>query len=412
MSALLPQVEVGDAEAAARAERFPAGARITFADLEEAGGEAALDRLRDAEPVSWLPALGGWLVTGHAAAREALSPRTATTVEAEPNLVRASLGRMMLTSDAGEHTRMRAPFEPPFRMRESTSAFGDAIAEVAETLVRAIAPAGRCELGADFAAPFAIRMAGRILGLSLGDVGRIDGFYTAFAGAMTYDGDPEPQRRADAARDELDAILHAEIARSRERADASVTSQVANAGGAGLTDAEIAAQLRVIMFGAIETIQGAVMNTMLLLLRDPDQLARARSEPGQLGGAVDEALRLIPPVAFIERWTRAPVRIGAVDLGPGEFVGVSVIAANRDPQVFADPARFDAGRANARHALSFSFGEHHCLGAHLARIETATAVARLLADLPELRLVAAAEPAGFAFRRPGSLRLAWAATPS
>jgi cytochrome P450 len=412
MTTLLPQVEIDATEGAARAERFPAGAAITFADLEEAGGEPALDRLREAEPVSWLPALGGWLVTGHAAARQALSPRTATTVEAQPNLVRASLGRMMLTSDAAEHTRLRAPFEPPFRMRESTAASGDAIAETAGALVGAIAGAGECELGAQFAAPFAIGMAGRILGLSLGDVGRIDGFYTDFAGAMTYDGDPEPQRRADAARDELDAILHAEIARCRERADDSVTSQVANAANADLTDAEIAAQLRVIMFGAIETIQGAVMNTTLLLLRDPGQLARVRRDPALIGGAVDEALRLIPPVAFIERWTRAPMRIGGVDLGPGEFVGVSVIAANRDPAVFTDPERFDSSRSNARHALSFSFGEHHCLGAHLARIETVTAVGRLLAELPDLRLVSAQEPAGFAFRRPASLRLAWSATPS
>jgi cytochrome P450 len=412
VTTLLPQVEVDAAVADARARRFPAGAQMGFGDLEDAGGEAALDTLRDAEPVSWLPALGGWLVTGHAAAREALSPRTATTVEAEPNLVRASLGRMMLTADAAEHTRMRAPFEPPFRMRESTAAFGAAIGETADALVEAIAAAGECELGAAFAAPFAIRMAGRILGLSLGDAARIDGLYTAFAGAMTYDGDPEPQRRADAARDELDAILQAEIARSRERADTSVTSQVANAPAAALTDSEIAAQLRVIMFGAIETIQGAVMNTMLLLLRNPGELARVRSsDPGLLGAAVDEALRLIPPVAFIERWTRAPVRIGAVDLGPGEFVGVSVIAANRDPAVFPDPARFDVGRPNARHALSFSFGEHHCLGAHLARIETTTAVSRLLA-LPQLRLVTAVEPAGFAFRRPKSLQLAWAPTPS
>ncbi len=407
MATLMQQAEVDEAAAAERQARFPAGAAIGFADLEEAGGEAALDRLRAAEPVSWLPALGGWLVTGHAAGRDALSPRTATTVEVEQNLVRASLGLMMLTSDAGEHRRMREPFEPPFRMRESTEAFGAAIAETADHLVAAIAPDGECELGAAFAAPFAIRMAGRILGLSLGDVRRIDGFYTAFAGAMSYDGDPEPQRRADAARDELNTILHAEIVRSRERADASVTSQVANAPGGSLGDAEIADQLRVIMFGAIETIQGAVMNTLLLLLRNPDQLGLVRAEPALLGAAVDEALRLIPPVAFIERWTRAPVQIGPVALGTGEFVGVSVLAANRDPAVFADPLRFDVRRQNARHALSFSFGEHHCLGAHLARIETTAAVARLLDGLPELELGAVDEPAGFAFRRPQRLSLTW-----
>jgi cytochrome P450 len=412
MATLLPQVEVDAAEDAARRERFPAGAAIEFADLEAAGGELVLDRLREAEPVSWLPALGGWLVTGHAAARTALSPRTATTVEAEPNLVRASLGRMMLTSDGAEHTRMRAPFERPFRMRDSGDLFGTAIAEAAAGLAEAIAPAGECELGHDFAAPFAIRMAGRILGLSLGDVARIDGFYTAFAGAMSYDGNPEPQRLADAARAELDGILHAELRRSREGAEASVTGRVANDPEAALDDAEIAAQLRVIMFGAIETIQGSVMNTVLLLLRNPDQLARVRADAGLLGGAVDEALRLIPPVAFMERWTRAPVQIGDVALGVGEFVGVSVIAANRDPAVFANPLGFDVRRENARHALSFSFGEHHCLGAHLARSETVTAVGRLLQALPDMRLTAVEEPAGFAFRRPKTLRLAWTATPS
>jgi cytochrome P450 len=150
------------------------------------------------------------------------------------------------------------------------------------------------------------------------------------------------------------------------------------------------------------------MNTMLLLLRDPDALAAARADRAVLARAVDEALRMIPPVAFIERWTRAPLEIGGVAIGPGEFVGVSVIAANRDPAVFADPLRFDVARRNARHALSFSFGEHHCVGAHLARLETVTAVGQLLAALPGAELVEVDEPSGFAFRRPQRLRLAWA----
>ena len=85
-----------------------------------------------------------------------------------------------------------------------------------------------------------------------------------------------------------------------------------------------------------------------------------------------------------------------------------MIAANRDPAVFADPLRFDPGRSNARHALSFSFGEHHCLGAHLARLETVTAVGRLLDARPAIELVEVDEPNGFAFRRPQRMRLAWA----
>ena len=80
---MLQQVELTASEDASQRERFPVGAVLEFADLEDAGREAALDRLREAEPVSWVPALGGWLVTGHAEARQLLSPRCGTTVEAE-----------------------------------------------------------------------------------------------------------------------------------------------------------------------------------------------------------------------------------------------------------------------------------------------------------------------------------------
>jgi len=404
---MLRQVEITPEEDEARRERFPVGAAIGFADLEEAGREAALDRLRSVEPVSWVPALGGWLVTGHAEARKMLSPRAGMTVEAEENLVRASLGRMMLTTDGDEHARLRAPFERPFRMREVGELFAAAITAEADGLLDGLVTGGHCEIGEAFAAPFAVRMTGRVLGLSLDDVTRIDGFYSAFAGAMVYDGNPEPQRLADAARDELNAILHADLARCRRAPDASITSEVSNDADQGVTDDEAVAQLRVIMFGGIETIQAAIMNTLVLLLRDPPQLEAVRADRGVLANAIEESLRLIPPVAFIERWTSGPTTIGRVELGRGEFVGASVLAANRDPLFFADPLRYDVHRENARRHLSFSFGEHFCLGAPLARLEIVEALARVLDRLPGLRLVARDEPAGFAFRRPARLELAW-----
>ena len=98
--------------------------------------------------------------------------------------------------------------------------------------------------------------------------------------------------------------------------------------------------------------------------------------------------------------------LAGVEIDAGEFIGVSVLAANRDPDMFEHPLDYDITRENARRHLSFSFGEHFCLGAHLARIELRSALERVLA-LPGLRLVAADEPAGFAFRRPAALRLAW-----
>ena len=403
---LVPQVDLTEAEEAERRGRFPAGAAIEFADLEEQGRAEALDRLREREPVSWVPALGGWLVTSYPLSRNVLARTGDFGVWAEPNLVRASLGVMMLTSDPPEHERLRSPFDEPFRMRSVRERFEERVASRVEQLLQSLAPTGSCELGADFAVPFAIGVAGDILGLSLDDVPKIQGFYEAFAGAMTYDGDPEPQRRADAARAAFNEILLAELARVRREPDRSITSAVVNGEPTDLDDDAIVAQLRVILFGAIETVESMVMNAVMLLLQHPEQLAEVRQGPSLVANAVEEGMRLIPPVAFIERWTSRPATLGDVELGRGEFVGVSTLAANRDPGIFEDPLRFDIRRENARHHLAFSFGLHHCLGFNMARLQGPLAVQGIL-RLPGLELVEAPEPRGFAFRRPAELRLRW-----
>jgi cytochrome P450 len=405
--ALVPQLDVDETEQFTRRERFPLGAAIEFADLDEQARVATLDRLRAAEPVSWVPVLGGWLVTDYAFARDVLGRRADFTVWAEPNLVRASLGVMMLTRDPPEHDRERQPFDEPFRMRSVRERFEEPVSARVDALLRELEPHAEGELFHDFAAPFAIGVAGDILGLSLDEVPRIQGFYEAFAGAMVYDGDPAPQRRADGARSELSAILLDELERVRAAPDESITSAVANHPELKLTDDEIVAQLRVILFGAIETVESMVLNAVLLLLLHPGEREAVRVEPELLGNAVEEAMRLIPPVAFIERWTSEATTLGDVDLGRGEFIGISTVAAGRDPSVFPAPERFDVRRENARHHLAFSFGVHHCLGFNMARLQGTIAVQRLFDRLRDLELVDAPEPHGFAFRRPAELHVRW-----
>lgn len=386
---MLDQVVVSESEDAQRRQAFPAGAAVTLADLESAGREHVLDDLREREPVTWLPALGGWLVTAREPARQILLPKSGATVEAEQNMVRASLGRMMLTVDGEEHERYRQPFEVPFRAREAERLFAESIRAYARDLIARID--GHVELTHAFAAPFAVGVAAQVIGLPLDDVQRIDSFYSAFAAAMEYTGDPEPLQRAEAARAELTALLLEGLGRSKvvEASD--------------LTPEEVAAQLRVVMFGAIETIQASVLTTLMLLLEHPDAMAQVRADRSLLAGAVDEAIRWMPPVAFMERWTRAPVTLAGVEIGEREFVGISVIAANRDPSVFEDPLRYDIHRSNSRHGLSFSSGEHHCLGVHLARMQTVIALEEMLDAWPSIDLVSVTAPSGFAFRRPADM---------
>lgn len=390
---MLDQVVVSESEDAQRRQVFPAGAAVTLDDLEQAGREHVLDELREREPVTWLPALGGWLITAREPARQILLPKSGATVEAEQNMVRASLGRMMLTVDGEEHERYRQPFEVPFRARESERLFAESIRAYARELVagidRAALSTSGVELTEAFAAPFAVGVAAQVIGLPLDDVRKIDSFYSAFAAAMEYTGDPEPLKRAESARAELTALL------------LEGRSQVVEA--SDLTPEEVAAQLRVVMFGAIETIQASVLTTLMLLIQHPDSMAQVRADRSLLAGAVDEAIRWMPPVAFMERWTREPVTLAGVEIGEREFVGVSVIAANRDPSVFEDPLRFDIHRSNARHGLSFSSGEHHCLGVHLARMQTVIALEEMLDAWPSIDLVSVTPPSGFAFRRPADM---------
>ena len=386
---MLDQVVVSEREDVQRRQAFPAGAAVTLADLEDAGREHVLDELREREPVTWLPALRGWLVTAREPARQILLPKSGATVEAEQNMVRASLGRMMLTVDGVEHERYRQPFEAPFRAREVEREFGAPIREFARELIGRIGE--ETELTEAFAAPFAVGVAAQVIGLPLDDVPRIDGFYAVFAGAMEYTGDPEPLAQADVARAELTALLIEGLARSKVVEESDLTPE------------QVAAQLRVVMFGAIETIQASVLTTLMLLIQHPEAMAEVRADRALLAGAVDEAIRWMPPVAFTERWTREPVTLAGVEIREREFVGVSVIAANRDPSVFPDPLRYDIHRANARHGLSFSSGEHHCLGVHLARMQTVIALEEMLDAWPSIDLVSVTPPSGFAFRRPADM---------
>ena len=186
-------------------------------------------------------------------------------------------------------------------------------------------------------------------------------------------------------------------------------SVLASAADGGLGASEVVSNAAVLMFGGIETTEGMICNAMLHLLSHPGQARQVMAEPGLAENAIEESLRLEPAAAVVDRYATADVRIGAAAIRRGDLVTVSLAGANRDPAFFADPDTFDVRRANARHNLAFARGPHFCIGAHLARLETRTAVLELLDRLPGLRLDPARrpEPRGVVFRKPPELQVAW-----
>ncbi|QRO00798.1 cytochrome P450 [Archangium violaceum] len=139
------------------------------------------------------------------------------------------------------------------------------------------------------------------------------------------------------------------------------------------------------MIGAgFVTSTNQLTNTVLALLNHPEQLRELRADPGLLRGAIEESLRHEPAILSINRLCVEDTELGGTRIPKGRFVHAMTAAANRDPEVFPDPDRFDITRAPNRH-MTFGVGAHYCPGASLVRIEVEEALRSLL-TLPRWEL--------------------------
>ena len=187
---------------------------------------------------------------------------------------------------------------------------------------------------------------------------------------------------------EFEAWLDAHLAKLRRESGDDLMSQLVRVQeeGVGLDDAELKATAGLVLAAGFETTVNLLGNGIALLTQHPDQLQRLRDEPSLWPNAVDEVLRIDPPVLLTGRLCRADTVVHGVPVKKGEVVTTLLAGANRDPEVFADPALFDVARANARDHVSFSAGRHYCLGAALARMEGEIGLRTLLERFPDLAL--------------------------
>jgi cytochrome P450 len=146
---------------------------------------------------------------------------------------------------------------------------------------------------------------------------------------------------------------------------------------------------------------------VLALLDHPDELARLRAEPALVPSAVEETLRYDPPVQGLPRMTTTDVEMGGEKIPKGARVMLMIGAANRDPERWPDPDRFDVARDTTGH-LGFGFGIHFCLGSHLARLESRIGLEAIVTRLANLRLAGPVQrSASPILRGPASLPLAF-----
>jgi cytochrome P450 len=363
----------------------------------------ALARVREHDPVCWLPSLGAWLVTSHGLATEVLRDSATFTVD-DPRFTTAQVtGPSMLSLDGAAHARHRAPFTHAFRPA-ALSGLTDFAAAEAARLTERISPGHSAELRATVAGPLAAAVMTQALGLTQASPTTVLAWYADIVAAVSdLAGTSTQEVPAVRSFSELAAAIRASITSGH-------MSLLAEAAGAGdLSTAETVSNAAVLLFGGIDTTEGMILNAAWHLLSNPAQLRLVTEDPALLPSAIEESLRLEPAAAVVDRYATRDVRLGSASVLAGDPVTVSITGANRDPDIFVDPDRYDIRRENTARHLAFAHGPHFCLGAHLARAETIAAVRTLLGRLPGLRLDPgqSGAPRGLIFRKPPALHVLW-----
>src|SRR5205807_6258531 len=183
-------------------------------------------------------------------------------------------------------------------------------------------------------------------------------------------------------------LLRRLVAERRERPRDDLVSRLAAAAEDGdrLSEDELLAMVAILLIAGYETTVNLIATGTLLLLTNPDQLARLRQDPELVGPAVEELLRLASPVDVAsERYAREDVEVAGVSIPRGSLVLVALVSANADGARFGEPTSLDVTRRDDHH-VAFGLGPHYCLGAPLARLEGRVAIGSLIRRFPDLRL--------------------------
>lgn len=385
-------------------------------DLAGVDFDPVLRELMDEGPVTRIRLPNGedwaWLVTRHddvrrvtndpRFSRSAVTDRQVTRLAPHFVPARDAVGLL----DPPDHTRLRRSVASAFttrgveRVRESSRRMLD---ELVDGLLQGGPPA---DLTAAVLSPFPIAVICELMGVPAGDRQRMHD-WTQLILSSAHGADVSER-----ARNEMGDYF-ADLVGLRENSTGEdVTSLLGAALGRGeITPAEAVGLAVLVQIGG-EAVTGNSGQMFYVLLTRPDLAERLRAEPGLRAQAVDELLRWIPHrnAVGLSRIALEDVEIQGELIRAGDAVYVSYLAANRDPDVFPDPATIDFTREPNPH-LAFGFGPHYCVGGMLAKLESELLVDALLDRVPGLRLAVPPEEVPFRkgalIRGPQALPVTW-----
>jgi cytochrome P450 len=354
--------------------------------------------LREEAPVFWSQMIQVWVLTRYDDIFEVLkdyrrfsSERTRANNPLVQQLenYRLSSGPLgttptMLSIDPPDHTRMRSLVSKAFTPRQ-VERVRPHMQEIAEGLLDARPGPRRMDVVADFAVPFPIIVIADMLGVPTADREQFKAWSTDIAATLAGPFQPPAVLdRSVAASNELADYFRAQIARRRAEPREDLLSALCAVEEQGdlLSEDELIATCMLLLIAGNETTTNLIGSGMLTLLKHPDERRKLQADLSLMPGAIEEMLRYEPSAQMTSRIAIEDIELRGCHLEPGQVVLTSLAAANRDPEVFPDPDRFDITRQPNRH-LAFGHGIHHCLGAPLAVVEARIAFEALLRRMPE-----------------------------
>jgi cytochrome P450 len=368
-------------------------------------------QLRETAPVYWDPYLSAWVATRYQdvvtvlhrfSAQRAQPPQQLTEMGLSVlNPIAAIMTRQMLFLDAPEHTRLRALAASAFTPAR-VATLRTHIQDIVNNLIDAVFPNGRMDVISDFANLLPATVSAEMLGVPVADRDQLKAWSAVYAEVLgNFQHNPDRVTRVLKSVEEMTSYFDSRMReqRSRPRNGLIHTFMSAEIEGDRFAQDEIIANLILTMVGSQETTTNLIGNGLVTLLRHENELARLRTDLSLIPSAVEEMLRYESPTQFTARIAPEDCELGGKIISKGQSVFAMIGAANRDPERFPDPDRFDIQRQNNRH-LAFGWASHFCFGAPLARIEGQVAFETILRRLPEIVL----ETAPLVWRENLSLR--------
>jgi cytochrome P450 len=290
------------------------------------------------------------------------------------------MGRTILCLDGEEHRIKRALVMPAFLPGAVRGYTERLLAPLAHRLIDGFADRRELDLVEEYTHRLPLLVITGLLGVPSENEQQLLEWIN---GLFSYPWNP---KLALEARDEVTNYFLPIIHARRNDPQADLISKLVQSEFEGhrLTDEEVLSFVRLLFPAGADTTYLALGSMLNHVLGDAALKARIQAEPAIIPKVVDESLRLFNSTSFLPRYTESGIEYDGVRIPPNSWVMFGIRPANRDPEVFPDPDRFDVDRDRKR-SLTFSVGPHACLGMHLARAEMATSLELLLRRLPGLR---------------------------